>query len=92
MRWNVTVICGKPLGIMPPYCTVARWVGSFSKDVCQQVMSNVRDDRSVCGPTWYVPSSSSSWRKTDDRDNKTKSKVDKVMSILCVLCWHSFAP
>ncbi|GFX15973.1 hypothetical protein TNCV_522801 [Trichonephila clavipes] len=24
-------------------------------------MSNVRGDRSVGGPTWYVPSSSSSW-------------------------------
>ncbi|GFT32271.1 uncharacterized protein TNCV_1035311 [Trichonephila clavipes] len=29
-------------------------------------MSNVWDDRSVCGPTWHVPSSSSSWMKTDD--------------------------
>ncbi|GFT99606.1 HTH_48 domain-containing protein [Trichonephila clavipes] len=27
-----------------PYRTVARWVGSFSKGVCQPVMSNVRDD------------------------------------------------
>ncbi|GFY05916.1 hypothetical protein TNCV_4405811 [Trichonephila clavipes] len=24
-------------------------------------MSNVRDDWSACGPTWHVPSSSSSW-------------------------------
>ncbi|GFU04329.1 hypothetical protein TNCV_864271 [Trichonephila clavipes] len=24
-------------------------------------MSNVRDDRSLCGPTWHVPSSSNSW-------------------------------
>ncbi|GFU95011.1 HTH_48 domain-containing protein [Trichonephila clavipes] len=29
-----------------PYSTVARWVGKFSKDVCQLVMSNARDDRS----------------------------------------------
>ncbi|GFQ71241.1 HTH_48 domain-containing protein [Trichonephila clavata] len=43
-----------------PYRTVARWIESSSKDVCQPMMSNVRDERSVCGPTWLVPSSSSS--------------------------------
>ncbi|GFQ99673.1 hypothetical protein TNCT_424031 [Trichonephila clavata] len=35
-------------------------------------MNNVRDERSVCGPTWHVPSSSSSWMKTDNRDNKQR--------------------
>ncbi|GFV51810.1 hypothetical protein TNCV_1321661 [Trichonephila clavipes] len=30
-------------------------------DECQPVMSNVRDDLSVCGRTRHVPSSSSSW-------------------------------
>ncbi|GFU49519.1 HTH_48 domain-containing protein [Trichonephila clavipes] len=44
-----------------PYRTVARWIGKFIKNVCQPVMSSVRDDRSGCRPTWHVPSSSSSW-------------------------------
>ncbi|GFR30086.1 HTH_48 domain-containing protein [Trichonephila clavata] len=52
-----------------PNRTVSRWVGKFHKDVCQPVMSNVRDDRSMCGPTWHVPSSR---MKTDDRDNKQR--------------------
>ncbi|GFR28698.1 HTH_48 domain-containing protein [Trichonephila clavata] len=35
-----------------PYRTVARWVKeSFNKDVYQPMLSNVRVDRSVCGPT-----------------------------------------
>ncbi|GFQ73718.1 hypothetical protein TNCT_306781 [Trichonephila clavata] len=74
-RWNATVTLWKTLGIMP-YHTVQLHGGyeSFSKDVCQPVMSNARDDSSVCGPTWHVSSTSSLWMKTDDQDNnKVKS-------------------
>ncbi|GFR23305.1 HTH_48 domain-containing protein [Trichonephila clavata] len=49
-----------------PYRTVARWVSKFQ----QGRVSNVRDDRSVCESTWIMPSSSSSFMKPDDRDNK----------------------
>ncbi|GFQ68338.1 HTH_48 domain-containing protein [Trichonephila clavata] len=45
-----------------PYCTIARWVGKFQQ---RRVMRNVRDDR-------HVPSSSSSWMQTNDRDNKQR--------------------
>ncbi|GFQ74740.1 hypothetical protein TNCT_333191 [Trichonephila clavata] len=50
-----------------PYSTVAWWVGKFQQGRVSTKMSNVRNDDSVCGPTWQVPSSSSSWMKTGDR-------------------------
>ncbi|GFW90827.1 HTH_48 domain-containing protein [Trichonephila clavipes] len=46
-----------------PYRTVARWIVKFQQGRGQPVMRNIRDDRSVCGPTWHAPSSSISWRR-----------------------------
>ncbi|GFQ98252.1 HTH_48 domain-containing protein [Trichonephila clavata] len=56
-----------------PYLTVARWIGKFQQGrVSTSVMINFRNELSVCGLTWLVPSSSSLWMKTDDRDNKQR--------------------
>ncbi|GFU63616.1 hypothetical protein TNCV_3078801 [Trichonephila clavipes] len=37
-----------------PYRTVARWIVKFQQGLCQPVMSNVRDDRSLSGQTWHT--------------------------------------
>ncbi|GFQ86849.1 HTH_48 domain-containing protein [Trichonephila clavata] len=49
-----------------PYRTVARWVGKFQQGRVSTSDEQRSDDQSVCGQTWHVPSSSSSWLKTDD--------------------------
>ncbi|GFR28015.1 hypothetical protein TNCT_133991 [Trichonephila clavata] len=78
-----------------PYCTVARWVGKFQQGHVSTSDEQRRDGRSVSGSTWQVPSSSSSWMKTDDLDNKQrqieKRTTNASTSQLCVLCCHSFA-
>ncbi|GFU41087.1 HTH_48 domain-containing protein [Trichonephila clavipes] len=43
-----------------PYRTVRGGLEGFNKDACQPLMSSIQDDQPVCGPTWHLPSSSSS--------------------------------
>ncbi|GFX53061.1 hypothetical protein TNCV_1655201 [Trichonephila clavipes] len=49
-----------------PFRTRIWWVGKLQQGRVSTSDEQRSRTRSVCGPSWHVPSSSSSWMKTGD--------------------------